>query len=158
MGSVEDGIVEKFRNGGGLPYSAYPRFHEGMAEDSAQTTVAALKDHILPLVPGLTECLEASIDVLDVGCGSGRALNLMAREFPNSRFTGYDFSEEATARARRGRGARHGQQLALRGQGRGHPRRGGPLRPPSPRAARASARCGGKRKPGRCSGKRGSRR
>src|SRR3712207_271966 len=39
MGSVEDGIVEKFRNGGGLPYSSFPHFHEVMAEDSAQTTV-----------------------------------------------------------------------------------------------------------------------
>jgi 2-polyprenyl-3-methyl-5-hydroxy-6-metoxy-1,4-benzoquinol methylase len=37
--------------------------------------------------------------VLDVGSGSGRALNLMARTFPNSRFTGYDISEEAIARA-----------------------------------------------------------
>jgi 2-polyprenyl-3-methyl-5-hydroxy-6-metoxy-1,4-benzoquinol methylase len=71
-----------------------------MAEDSGQTVVAALTDYILPLVPGLTGRLEAGIDVLDVGCGSGRALNLMARKFPNSRFTGYDFSEEAIARAR----------------------------------------------------------
>ena len=28
LGSVEDGIVESFKEGGGLPYSAYPRFHE----------------------------------------------------------------------------------------------------------------------------------
>jgi 2-polyprenyl-3-methyl-5-hydroxy-6-metoxy-1,4-benzoquinol methylase len=100
MGCVEDGIVESFKHGGGLPYSAFPRFHEVMAEDSGQTVVAALTDHILPLVPGLVERLEEGIDVLDVGCGSGRALNLMARTFPNSRFTGYDFSEEAIARAR----------------------------------------------------------
>jgi 2-polyprenyl-3-methyl-5-hydroxy-6-metoxy-1,4-benzoquinol methylase len=100
MGSVEDGIVEGFKHGGGLPYSAFPHFHEVMAEDSGQTVVAALTDHILPLVPGLTERLEVGIDVLDVGCGSGRALNLMARKFPNSRFVGYDFSEEAIARAR----------------------------------------------------------
>lgn len=33
--------------------------------------------------------------MLDVGCGSGRALNLMAKNFPESRFTGYDLSEEA---------------------------------------------------------------
>lgn len=38
--------------------------------------------------------------MLDVGCGSGRALNLMARAFPNSNFAGYDVSEEAIARAR----------------------------------------------------------
>jgi 2-polyprenyl-3-methyl-5-hydroxy-6-metoxy-1,4-benzoquinol methylase len=100
MGSVEDPIVESFKNGGGVPYSAFPHFHEVMAEDSGQTVVAALTDHILPLVPGLIQRLEAGIDVLDVGCGSGRALNLMARIFPNSRFIGYDFSEEAITRAR----------------------------------------------------------
>jgi 2-polyprenyl-3-methyl-5-hydroxy-6-metoxy-1,4-benzoquinol methylase len=100
LGMVEDGIVESFKHGGGLPYSAFPRFHEVMAEDSGQTVVAALADHVLPLVPGLIERLEEGIDALDVGCGSGRALNLMARTFPNSRFSGYDFSEEAIARAR----------------------------------------------------------
>jgi SAM-dependent methyltransferase len=100
LGSVEDGIVESFKNGGGVPYSAFPRFHEVMAEDSGQTVLPALTDHILPLVPGLTERLEAGIDVLDVGCGSGRALNLMAHTFPNSRFLGYDLSGEAIARAR----------------------------------------------------------
>ncbi len=83
-----------------MPYSAYPRFHEVMAEESAQTVVAALTDHILPLVPGLIERLENGIEVLDVGCGSGRALNCMARAYPNSCFTGYDISEEAIARAR----------------------------------------------------------
>ena len=92
--------MECFKRGGGLPYSAFPHFHEVMAEDSGQTVVAALTDHILPLVPGLSERLEDGIDVLDVECGSGRALNLMARSFPNSRFTGYDFSEEAIAIAR----------------------------------------------------------
>jgi 2-polyprenyl-3-methyl-5-hydroxy-6-metoxy-1,4-benzoquinol methylase len=99
MGSVEDRIVEVFRRGGGVPYSAFPRFHEVMAEDSGQTVVAALFEHILPLVPGLTERLEAGIEVLDVGSGSGRALNLMARAFPGSRFTGYDISEEGVLRA-----------------------------------------------------------
>ncbi|MEE8555184.1 MAG: class I SAM-dependent methyltransferase, partial [bacterium] len=32
-------------------------------------------------------------------CGSGRALNLMARSFPNSRFAGYDLSEGGIATA-----------------------------------------------------------
>ena len=100
LGAVEDRIVECFRQGGGVPYAAYPRFHEVMAEDSAQTVVSALLDSILPLVPGLTERLEEGIEVLDVGCGSGRALNLMADAFPRSRFVGYDISEEAVGRAR----------------------------------------------------------
>jgi 2-polyprenyl-3-methyl-5-hydroxy-6-metoxy-1,4-benzoquinol methylase len=100
LASVEDRIVESFEKGGGVPYSAFKRFHEVMAEDSGQTVVAALTDSILPLVPGLTKRLEEGIDVMDVGCGSGRALNLLARKFPNSRFIGYDFSDEAVARAR----------------------------------------------------------
>lgn len=101
LGSVEDGIVECFHKGGGLPYSAFPRFHEVMMDDSGQTVVPALLDFILPLVPGLTEQLERGIEVLDVGCGRGRALNLLAERFPRSRFTGYDFSDEATDFARR---------------------------------------------------------
>jgi SAM-dependent methyltransferase len=97
LGSVEDRIVECFRQGGGVPYSAYPRFHEVMAEVSDQAVVAALVDDILPGIEGVPERLEAGIDVLDVGCGSGRALNLLAATYPNSRFAGYDFSEEAVA-------------------------------------------------------------
>jgi 2-polyprenyl-3-methyl-5-hydroxy-6-metoxy-1,4-benzoquinol methylase len=97
LGTVEDPIIDCFYKGGGVPYSAFKRFHAVMAEDSGQTVVAALTDHILPLVPGLVQTLEQGIEVLDVGCGSGRALNKMAQEFPNSRFTGYDFSEEAIA-------------------------------------------------------------
>lgn len=101
LGAVEDKILECFRNGGGLPYSEFPRFHEVMAEESGNTVLPALVDSILPLVDGLIEKLESGIEVLDVGCGSGRAMNLLAQTFPNSRFTGYDFSEEAIGRARR---------------------------------------------------------
>ncbi|HEU0184971.1 MAG TPA: methyltransferase domain-containing protein [Blastocatellia bacterium] len=99
LASVENEIVEAFRKGGGVPYSSYPRFHEVMAEESDQTTVSGLIDAILPIVPGLTEKLREGIDVMDVGCGRGRALILMAGTFPKSRFTGYDFSVEAIADA-----------------------------------------------------------
>jgi 2-polyprenyl-3-methyl-5-hydroxy-6-metoxy-1,4-benzoquinol methylase len=101
LGTVEDDVVRCFREGGGVPYSRYARFHEVMAEDSGQTVLPGLKEYILPLVPGLVERLETGIRVLDVGCGRGRALNLMASWFPNSRFVGLDLSEEAIAFARR---------------------------------------------------------
>ncbi len=92
---VEDEIVKCFEKGGGVPYESYHRFHAVMAEESSQTVLPALVDTILPLVPGMVENLKKGIRVLDVGCGSGRALNLMAKNFPNSQFTGYDFSKEA---------------------------------------------------------------
>ena len=100
LGEVETRVVECFHKGGGVPYSAYSRFHEVMAEDSGQNIVAALLDHILPLVPGLTLALQNGISVLDIGCGRGRALHLLADKFPDSRFTGCDLSEEAIAYAR----------------------------------------------------------
>jgi ubiquinone/menaquinone biosynthesis C-methylase UbiE len=55
---------------------------------------------ILPLAPGLIEDLREGIQVMDIGCGRGRALILMAKTFPKSDFTGFDFSEEAIAAAR----------------------------------------------------------
>lgn len=99
LGAVEEQIIDCFYKGGGVPYSEFKRFHAVMAEDSGQTIVSALFEHVLPLVPGLTEALQRGIQVLDVGCGSGRALNQLAEAFPNSRFTGYDFSAEAIAHA-----------------------------------------------------------
>ncbi|MGF1567711.1 MAG: class I SAM-dependent methyltransferase [Nodosilinea sp.] len=99
LAQVEDRIVGCFKAGGGVPYSAFGRFHEVMAEDSGQTIVAALEDQILPLVPGLVERLTQGIDVLDVGCGSGRAMNKLAALFPASRFRGYDFAAAAIAAA-----------------------------------------------------------
>ena len=50
-----------------------------------------------------TACASGSrpgIDVADIGCGAGYAMNVLGRAFPNSRFTGFDFSEEAIAAAR----------------------------------------------------------
>jgi 2-polyprenyl-3-methyl-5-hydroxy-6-metoxy-1,4-benzoquinol methylase len=97
LGIVEDEIVHCFRNGGGVPYSSFPRFHEVMAEDSGQSVLASLESHILPLVPGLTDRLDRGIQVLDVGCGRGRILNRLAQLYPHSSFTGMDLSDDATA-------------------------------------------------------------
>jgi SAM-dependent methyltransferase len=97
FGLVEDGIVEAFERGGGVPYSSFPKFQRQMAALSAQIFDATLLQATLPLVPGLTDRLAAGIDAADIGCGQGHAINLMAQAYPASRFVGYDFSTEAVA-------------------------------------------------------------
>jgi 2-polyprenyl-3-methyl-5-hydroxy-6-metoxy-1,4-benzoquinol methylase len=92
---VEDHIVDCFEKGGGVPYELFRRFHTVMAEESSQTVLGALVENILPIIPQISEKLHSGINVLDIGCGSGRAINLMAKTYPNSQFTGYDFSAEA---------------------------------------------------------------
>ena len=78
LGSVEDEIVECFKNGGGVPYSKFPRFHAVMAEDSGQSVLSSLESHIVPLVPGLADRLANGHQMLDVGCGRGRIMNRLA--------------------------------------------------------------------------------
>jgi 2-polyprenyl-3-methyl-5-hydroxy-6-metoxy-1,4-benzoquinol methylase len=97
---VEDDVVACFKQGGGVPYTRYPRFHAVMAEDSGQSVLSSLESHILPLVPGLTDRLAGGIQVLDVGCGRGRILHRLAELYPHSRFLGLDLSQEAIAYAR----------------------------------------------------------
>jgi SAM-dependent methyltransferase len=97
LAEVEQKVIGCFRTGGGLSYADYPRFHRLMAEQSGEVFDAALVDVVLPLVEGLPERLRAGIDVADIGCGSGHAVNVMAAAFPASSFTGFDSSAEGVA-------------------------------------------------------------
>lgn len=99
MGEVETRIVGVFESGGGVGYEAFERFHDLMAESSRTTLEATLMDRTLPIIPGLVERLEKGIDVLDVGCGQGVAIQMMAKRFPRSRFLGIDIGRDAIAAA-----------------------------------------------------------
>lgn len=99
LGTVEPRVIKSFRQGGGVPYSAYRGFQKLMAERSAQRQDHLLLSKTLPAV-GIVDRLKRGIDVADIGCGSGHAINLMAAAFPNSRFTGYDFAADGIRAAR----------------------------------------------------------
>lgn len=101
LASVEDEIVKFFRNGGGVSYSKYTRFHEIMAEDSGLSVLSSLETHIIPLVPGLHDPLLKGIRVLDVGCKRGRILDRLAALYPKSLFVGMDLSQEAITYAQK---------------------------------------------------------
>ena len=100
LGNVEDELLECFKGGGGVPYSSFPKFQAIQGEETRGIYDATLVGVTIPLVPGMVEKLQAGIEVADVGCGQGHAINVMAKAFPNSRFTGFDFSEEGVAAGR----------------------------------------------------------
>ena len=93
LAEVEQDIIECFHHGGGLPYAKYPRFLSLMSESSGLRFDNLLVQKVIPLI-GLTEKLESGVNVLDIGCGNGRASNVLAQAFPNSHFVGFDFLQE----------------------------------------------------------------
>jgi 2-polyprenyl-3-methyl-5-hydroxy-6-metoxy-1,4-benzoquinol methylase len=98
LAEVEADVIACFRHGGGVPYSKYPRFQALMAESSTLRFDTLLLDQMVPLA-GMQNALARGIAVLDIGCGQGHAVNLLARAFPHSHFTGYDLSAGGIAAA-----------------------------------------------------------
>lgn len=99
-GAMQARVLDCFETGAGIDYAEYPGFHRIMSEDSEQTVVESLPALLDELIPTTATMLEDGIDVLDAGCGSGRALIALATRYPNSRFAGYDLCDEAIAAAK----------------------------------------------------------
>jgi SAM-dependent methyltransferase len=94
-------VTECFRTGGGVPYSAFrPDFTDYQDASWRLLYEGLLIKGFLPVARELPERLIAGIHVADLGCGTGHAINLMAREYPRSRFVGYDIAHDAIERAR----------------------------------------------------------
>lgn len=84
---------------GAFPYSDFgPDFTEAMDASWRLLYDGLLIKGFLPAATGLPERLESGIRVADLGCGTGHAINVMAREYPNSSFVGYDLDEGGIAR------------------------------------------------------------
>jgi SAM-dependent methyltransferase len=94
-------IVGAFRNGGGAAQAEYSQeFWAGMERFTNGWFENFLLQEWIPAMPDVKAKLEAGCDYADVGCGSGRALIRLAREFSNSRFVGYDLFAAQAERAR----------------------------------------------------------
>ena len=100
FGTLLPRLIECFRNGGGIPYSAFrPEFTERMDDGWRRIYDEQLVDGFIARVAGLPERLRAGIAAADIGCGTGHAANLLARAYPESRFVGYDIATDAIAAA-----------------------------------------------------------
>ncbi|WP_328988985.1 methyltransferase domain-containing protein [Kribbella sp. NBC_01245] len=103
LGAIQryDQILTSFRSGGGVHHD---HLHPDVGLGTARFT-AAWHEHLLvpewlPLVPETRALLDHGADVADVGCGAGLACISLARNFPASRFVGYDVSQAAVDAAR----------------------------------------------------------
>ncbi len=100
LGNRLPSLVDCFKNGGGVPYAEFrPDFTDDMDASWRRIYDEQLINGFLGAAEGQQERLRAGINVLDIGCGTGHAVNLMASEYPQSIFVGYDFSEDAILRA-----------------------------------------------------------
>ena len=95
-------VERTFYTGAGIPYSKYPAFQAFMGKAAEQKHRNTLIQTFLPSIDDgqiVTRLKEGGMRVMDLGCGEGLAIALMAKEFPESTFVGLDLDEDAIAKA-----------------------------------------------------------
>ncbi len=93
-------LPESFRTGIGHDFDSHgPEGAVGIERSFEPWNRAHLVPTVLPALDGVVDKLTAGGSAADIGCGAGGAVLLMAEAFPASRFTGYDISQHALARA-----------------------------------------------------------
>ena len=94
-------IAEAFRSGSGVGWHEHdPELFVGTERFFRPGYNANLVSSWIPALDGVAGRLDRGIDVADVGCGLGASTIIMAKAFPRSRFTGFDYHPESIAAAR----------------------------------------------------------
>jgi len=94
--------AEVFRTGKGLAWHDHSAcLFRGTERFFRPGYNANLVSSWLPALDGVVEKLRRGARVADVGCGHGASTAVMARAFPNSRFTGFDYHPDSIERARK---------------------------------------------------------
>jgi 2-polyprenyl-3-methyl-5-hydroxy-6-metoxy-1,4-benzoquinol methylase len=95
-----------FTDGGGVPFAEFAAVAGAdLGRQWRHIYDEHLVDGFLGAAPGVLDRLRAGARALDLGCGTGHAVNLMAREFPASTFVGLDNSADAIGLAESDRAA-----------------------------------------------------
>jgi SAM-dependent methyltransferase len=94
-------IEEAFTSGAGYGWHQHDRdVHVGCERFFRPGYNANLLTGWLPALDGVVDKLRAGVSVADVGCGLGASTRLMARAFPRSTFTGFDYHRGSIELAR----------------------------------------------------------
>jgi 2-polyprenyl-3-methyl-5-hydroxy-6-metoxy-1,4-benzoquinol methylase len=93
-------VRDSFVTGLGHDYDSHgPEGAVGIERSFEPWSNAHLLPTVLPALDGIVDRLSAGAQVIDIGCGAGSAVLLMAAAFPKSNFIGYDISRYALDRA-----------------------------------------------------------
>ena len=96
----EPKVSESFRTGRGMAWHDHSQcLFRGTERFFRPGYNANLVDAWLPALDGVVEKLRNGACVADVGCGHGASTVIMARAFPRSHFTGFDYHPASIARA-----------------------------------------------------------
>ncbi|MER2509115.1 MAG: class I SAM-dependent methyltransferase [Amaricoccus sp.] len=97
----EPKVAEAFRSGHGVAWHDHSKcLFSGTERFFRPGYNVNLVDGWLPALDGVVARLEAGARVADVGCGHGASTIVMAKAFPRSQFTGFDYHEASIERAR----------------------------------------------------------
>jgi SAM-dependent methyltransferase len=94
-------VIEAFRHGDGLGWHEHdPELFVGTERFFRPGYNAHLVSEWIPALDGVHEKLEAGARVADVGCGHGASTLILAKSYPRSHFTGFDYHAPSIERAR----------------------------------------------------------
>ncbi len=94
-------IREAFKGGHGVGWHEHdPDLFEGTERFFRPGYNANLVSTWIPALDGVEEKLKRGARVADVGCGHGASTIIMAKAFPNSTFTGFDYHDKSVEAAR----------------------------------------------------------
>lgn len=97
---AEERISDSFKNGKGMLWGEHHHdLFEGTEKFFKATYIGNLISQWIPAIEGIKEKLEKGINVADIGCGHGASTIILAKNFPNSRFWGFDNHEPSIKRA-----------------------------------------------------------
>ncbi len=100
MFKADERIIEHFLSGGGMKWGEHHHnlFH-GTERFFKPSYLGHLVQNWIPALEGLENRLHQGIRVADIGCGHGISTLILAKAFPNSDFTGFDFHAASIERA-----------------------------------------------------------
>jgi 2-polyprenyl-3-methyl-5-hydroxy-6-metoxy-1,4-benzoquinol methylase len=97
-----DRVTEAFRTGAGLGWHEHHHdLFKGTERFFRPGYIANLAGSWIPALDGVVDKLRSGAKVADVGCGHGASTIILAQEFPNATFVGFDYHQPSIEAARK---------------------------------------------------------